>query len=138
MNELTQTPSISVDDRRLSTEQESISSRQVEVIGAKGLKNYKQLSETMSFNSNSAQVQRAQNNQTQISVKIEDQIHPEVVDQRMNQVKTSNSNSRNQSGIRSSVEVCESRVRKINNDLIMNSRQPTHVESSCRDMYAPK
>jgi hypothetical protein len=95
MNELTQTPSISVDDRRLSTEQESISSRQVEVIGAKGLKNYKQLSETMSFNSNSAQVQRAQNNQTQISVKIEDQIHPEVVDQRMNQVKTSNSNSRN-------------------------------------------
>jgi hypothetical protein len=103
MNELTQTPSISVDDRRLSSERESISSRQVEAIGAKGLKNYKQLSETMSFNS--AQVQRAQNNQTQISVKIEDQIHPGVVDQRMNQVKTSHSHSRNQSGIRSSVEV---------------------------------
>jgi hypothetical protein len=138
MNELTQTPSISVDDRRLSSERESISSRQVEAFGVKGLQNYKQLSETMSFNSNSAQVQRAQNNQTQISVKIEDQIQPGVGDQRMNQVKTSHSHSRNQSGIRSSVEVCENRVRQINNDLIMNSRQPTNGDSSYRDMYAPR
>lgn len=134
MNELTQTPSISVNDGRLS-EGESISSRQVETLGAKGLQNYKNLSENISFST--AQVQRAQNNQTQISMNIDNKIQPSV-DKRINQVKTSHSHRKNHSGICSPAEVEEDRIRQINNDLIVNSRQITNEELSCRNLYAPR
>lgn len=89
----------------------------------------------MSFST--AQIQRAQNNQTQISMNIDNQIHPSL-DKRMNQVKTSHSHRKNHSGVCSPSEIEENRIRQINNDLNMNSRQITNEELSSRNIYAPR
>lgn len=119
MNELTKTPSVISETSRFS-DCNSLSSRAVEKIGVKGLQKYKELSENISFNASN--INREVNNQTQISMKIENQLRDGSVE-RCNKVKTSHSHSRTQSDQVSSKEREEYRIRQINNDLLSNSRQ---------------
>ncbi len=125
MNELTKTPLNTIDDSKLS-ECNSLSSRAVEMMGVKGLQKYKQLSENISFqNSN---MNREVNNQTQTSMKIENQLRSGS-NERLNKVRTSHSHSRTRSDQISSREREEYRIRQINNNLMSNTNQYPHEES---------
>lgn len=133
MNDLQQTSTITSHERRPS-DWNSLSSEAVENLGAKGLQTYKELSEGPSYVT--AQVQRSENNRTEMSMKIEDQIQPYRSEERVSQVKTSHSQSRNRSNILSPSHDEEYRIRQINHDLMMNSKElPQECFNNTRNVW---
>ena len=84
-------------------------------MGIKGLQKYKQMSANM--NSNPSNINRKVNNQTQISMNIENQLNSGP-QERSNMVRTSHSHSRQKSLKESSREVEEYRIRQINDGFI--------------------
>lgn len=93
-----------------------------------GLQKYKQLSENFSFNTSN--FNREVNNQTQISMKIENQLIGEPHD-RPNKVRTSHqtSHSHTKTAKSSSRDEEEYRIRKINNELMYNSQEYSQQDS---------
>ncbi|CAI2385628.1 unnamed protein product [Moneuplotes crassus] len=127
MSEMSKFPTITVEDSKIS-ECNSLSSKAVEAIGVTGLQKYKQLSENFSFNTSN--FNREANNQTQISMKIENQLIGEPHD-RPNKVRTSHqtSHSRTKTEKSSSRDEEEYRIRKINNELMYNSQEYSQQDS---------
>jgi hypothetical protein len=98
MNDMNNTCTISTDDGPPISECNSITSKLVENYASKGLQQYKELSSNPSISN-----------------------VPDCA--RLTQVRTSHSNSRNTSKIISPAEEQEFRVRQINRDLLMNSKE---------------
>lgn len=98
MNDMNNTCTITTDDGPPISECNSVTSKVVENYASKGLQKYKDLSSNPSI-----------------------QDIPDC--NRMTQVRTSHSNSRNPSKILTPAEEQEYRVRQINKDLLMNSKE---------------
>lgn len=121
MNDIQQTCTLTTIDERRISNCDSITSKAVEYYGVKGLQNYKQISQDLSYNT--MQLNRTENNKTELSMKIEGQIRPYDQQERCKTVKTSQSHNRIRSDLKSTAEEDEYRIRPINRDLRMNSKE---------------
>lgn len=129
MHELQHIP-IPINDQGRMSRCDSISSKGVEKIGIKGLQKYKQISENFSFSTNP--MPRSEINKSEVSMKIENQ-GPKFIDERVKQVKTSHSQSR---GDMMPSDVQEYRIKQINHDLMMNSKQMSEHELKIHEQYS--